>query len=64
MPEDRTRSTPATPESSVGSATETHGANTNLSPDLQGGPVAGADQVATQEVTERSGEPDPPDGNR
>lgn len=46
-------STPATRETTTGSATETHGANTNLDPNMQGGPVTGADEAKTEQITER-----------
>lgn len=46
-------STPATPATTTGSATETHGVNTNLSPDMQGGPVTNADQAAAEKIEEQ-----------
>lgn len=52
-------STPATPATTTGGATETHGANTNLSPDMQGGPVADADEAAAHEIAEQHKESKP-----
>lgn len=49
-------STPATPETMMGSATETHGVNTNLDPNMQGGPVTGADEAKTEQITEQHAE--------
>ena len=48
-----TVSTPETMDTHTGSATATHGANTNLDPNTQGGPLTGADQAATREVHEQ-----------
>lgn len=44
----------------TGSDHATHGANTNLDPDLQGGPVTPADRAATQEIENQSAAPDAP----
>ena len=52
MNDDKTISTPTTPEQSGGSAMETFGANTNLDPNMQGGPTTPADQAATREVVQ------------
>ncbi|WP_339094209.1 hypothetical protein ACINK0_05360 [Deinococcus sp. VB343] len=51
-----TVSTPATSETTTGSATETHGANTNLDPNMQGGPTTAADRAVTEEVTDQNAE--------
>jgi hypothetical protein len=53
MGEGKPMSTPTTPATSAGSAAETQGANTNLSPDLQGGAASGGDRAATGEITEQ-----------
>jgi len=51
MGEGKPTSTPTTPATSAGSAAETQGANTNLSPDVQGGAATGADRAAADEIT-------------
>ena len=51
MGEGRPTSTPTTPATSAGSAAETQGVNTNLSPDVQGGAATGADRAAADEIT-------------
>lgn len=56
MGEGKPVSTPATRATTTGSATETHGANTNLDPNMQGGPVSSADQAAAREVEEEHAE--------
>ncbi|GAA5503978.1 hypothetical protein Dxin01_03746 [Deinococcus xinjiangensis] len=61
-PSSTTISTPATPETHTGAANETHGANTNLDPNMQGGPITPADKAATQKVVDekdKSGGPAP-----
>ncbi|GHF40433.1 hypothetical protein HNQ07_001606 [Deinococcus metalli] len=52
----QTVSTPETMATHTGSDTATHGANTNLDANTQGGPQSGADRSATHEV-ERQHEP-------
>lgn len=54
MGEGKPVSTPATSQTHGGSATETHGANTNLDPNMQGGPVTPADRAAAEEITEQA----------
>ena len=57
-------STPATSQTHTGAANETHGANTNLDPNMQGGPVTPADRAATKEVVQeekKSGVPAAPE---
>lgn len=49
-PSSTTISTPATPETHTGAATETHGANTNLDPNMQGGPITPRRQSGHQKV--------------
>lgn len=53
-------STPETAQDHTGSDHATHGANTNLDPDLQGGPVTPADRAATQEIEDQNAAPDAP----
>lgn len=48
--------TPGTPEEQTGSATTSQGANTNLDPNLQGGPATAEDRAASAEVTEQHAE--------
>ncbi|MFB9990714.1 hypothetical protein ACFFLM_01750 [Deinococcus oregonensis] len=48
-----TSSTPETMENHTGSATSTHGANTNLDPSMQGGAGTAADKAATQDAVEQ-----------
>lgn len=47
---DTTISTPETMDTHSGSATATHGANTNLDPSLQGGPGTAEDRAATDDI--------------
>ncbi len=54
MGEGKPVSTPATPQTHSGSDTETHGANTSLDPNMQGGPVTPADRAAAEEITEQA----------
>ena len=56
MGEGKPSSTPGTSETYDGSATETHGANTNLDPNMQGGPSTAADRSATEEVVHQNSE--------
>ncbi|WP_309570764.1 hypothetical protein [Deinococcus sp.] len=53
-------STPETMDTHTGSATATHGANTNLDANTQGGPQTGADRAATHDI-EQQHTPDDPD---
>lgn len=46
-------STPITQETHTGSATATQGMNTNLDPNVQGGPTTGADRAAANEVIDQ-----------
>lgn len=46
-------STPETMDTHTGSATATHGANTNLDTNMQGGPQTGADQAAAQVIEQQ-----------
>ena len=64
MGEGKPSSIPSTSQTTTGSATETHGANTNLDPNMQGGPVSGADQAATREVEEQKTEQGVPAGTQ
>ena len=64
MGEGKPVSTPATTQTTTGSDTETHGANTNLDPNMQGGPVSGVDQAATREVKEQNAEQGVPAGTQ
>lgn len=64
MGEGKPMSTPATPATTSGGATETHGANTNLDPNMQGGPVTGADRAATHEVNEQNAAQSGPDSTQ
>ncbi|ACO45044.1 hypothetical protein DEDE109153_13370 [Deinococcus deserti] len=60
MGEGNPRSTinpPVTLETDKASATSSRGANTNLDPNLQGGPTTAADQAATQEITHQDAQP-------
>lgn len=57
MGEGKPGSTPNTPQTTTGGAAETHGANTNLDPNMQGGPATQADQRATNEVVEENRSP-------
>lgn len=52
MEDDRTDtvSTPETMDTHTGSDTATHGVNTNLDANTQGGPQTGADRAATEEI--------------
>ena len=43
-------------ETTTGSATETHGANTNLDPNMQGGPTTAADRAVAEEVGDQNAE--------
>ena len=62
MGEGRPRSTPSTPQTTTGSATETHGANTNLDPKLQGGPATAQDRAKTEEITDEHAQQGVPNG--
>ncbi|MFB9082434.1 hypothetical protein [Deinococcus wulumuqiensis] len=62
MGEGKPSSTLSTSQTTTGSATETHGANTNLDPNMQGGPVAPQDRAQTQEVTEQHAQQGVPTG--
>lgn len=62
MGEGKPSSTPGTSETYDGSATETHGANTNLDPNMQGGPSTAADRSATEEVVHQNSEQGVPTG--
>lgn len=53
-------STPETAQDHTGSDHATHGANTNLDPHLQGGPVTPADRAATQDIEDQNAAPDAP----
>lgn len=53
-------STPEAAQDHTGSDHATHGANTNLDPHLQGGPVTPADRAATQDIEDRNAAPDSP----
>lgn len=46
-------STPETAQQPTGNPAATHGVNTNLSPDMQGGPTHPADRAAVQDIQER-----------
>lgn len=46
-------STPETPRTHTGGDHSSHGANTNLDPDLQGGPSTPADRAATDTIEEQ-----------
>lgn len=64
MEDEKAISTPATPRTSTGSATETHGANTNLDSNLQGGPATSADQAKAREIEQQNtGESTPDHGD-
>ena len=54
MGEGKPGSTPSTPQTTTGSATETHGANTNLDPNMQGGPATTQDRARTEEITDQN----------
>ena len=43
-------STPETMDNYGGGDASTHGANTNLDPNMQGGPATPADRAATEEI--------------
>lgn len=62
MGEGKPSSTPGTRETYDGSATETHGANTNLDPNMQGGPSTAADRAATEDVVDQRSEQGTPGG--
>lgn len=64
MGEGKPVSTPATRGTTTGGATETHGANTNLDPNMQGGPVSGTDKAATRDVKEQNAEQGVPAGTQ
>lgn len=53
-------STPEAAQDHTGSDHATHGANTNLDPHLQGGPVTPADRAATQDIEDQNAAPDAP----
>lgn len=46
-------STPEAAQDHTGSDHATHGANTNLTPDVQGGPTRGEDRAATETITDQ-----------
>lgn len=58
MGEGKPISTPTTLETHTGSATATQGANTNLDPNMQGGPSTTGDKAAMQEIKEQHTETD------
>lgn len=53
MTDPQPSSTPETAQDHTGSDHATHGANTNLTPDVQGGPTRGEDRAATETITDQ-----------
>ena len=63
MGEGKPGSTPNTPQTTTGGAAETHGANTNLDPNMQGGPATAQDRAKTEEITDEHTQQGVPNGS-